>query len=392
MTRPGVEVISRAQPVPRSAPTDTGAAFMVGSTQKGAGYKLVRSMTDYVNEFGDRTGGTAAYDAAEAFFREGGSKLTVSRTNAGTATTQAKTKSDDAPELRAVDAGVAAALNRLNADLGPGQVFIADATLGAVKDNQSALLAHAANANRIALLSAADGTATAIATAAGAVRTDTNARYGAMFAPSATIPGIAGGTTRSVPYPAIEAGIIARNDVGLNPNVAAAGVNGASLYALDLAARYTDAEYETLNEAGADMARLIYGGVETYGYRTLVDPAGPEMTWLSLGNARLNMAIVAQADVIGERYVFAQIDGRRRKVSQFGGELSAMLVPFYEGGALYGDTPDDAFSVNVGEQVNSDETLAAGELHAVLAVRMSPFSELVVIEIVKVATTEAIAA
>ena len=72
--------------------------------------------------------------------------------------------------------------------------------------------------------------------------------------------------------------------------------------------------------------------------------------------------------------------------------LRAMLVPFYESGALYGETAEDAFEVNVGQQVNTPETIAAGELHAVLEVRMSPFAEKVVIEIVKVDPTVAIAA
>jgi hypothetical protein len=104
------------------------------------------------------------------------------------------------------------------------------------------------------------------------------------------------------------------------------------------------------------------------------------------------MAIVAQANAIAERYVFKQMDGRGVLIADFGGELSGMLVPFYEAGSLYGTTAQEAFSVNVGAQVNTPETIANGELHAVISLRMSPFAELVVIEIVKVATTEALAA
>jgi hypothetical protein len=55
---------------------------------------------------------------------------------------------------------------------------------------------------------------------------------------------------------------------------------------------------------------------------------------------------------------------------------------------LYGVTPDEAFVVDVGNEVNTDDTIAAGELHAVLAVRMSPMSEFVIIEVVKVSITE----
>jgi hypothetical protein len=151
---------------------------------------------------------------------------------------------------------------------------------------------------------------------------------------------------------------------------------------------YTDAEREDLNDAGVDIARVIYGQVETYGYRTL---APLESGWGNLGNARLNMEIVARAEAVGERYVFSQIDGRRVKISQFGAELSAMLVPYYEAGSLYGDTAQDAFFVDVGPGVNTETTIANGELHAVIGVRMSPFAEYVVIEIVKVATDQPLA-
>lgn len=392
--RPGVEVLSRAQPVPRTAPTDSGVAFMVGTTTSGTDVALVRSLTDYVNTFGDRAGATAAYDAADAFFKEGGSKLYVSPIGAGAARSRSSKSEDvDAPAPQLVDAGVAAALDALNKGYGPGQVFVADDALAAVPDTHAALLAHAAATNRVAILEAPIATDAATLAAIGtALQSNADARYGALFAPRATIGGIASATTRDVGYAALVAGMIARSDALNNPNVPAAGSNGVSLCALDLTERYTDAEYETLNEAGVDMARLIYGGVETYGWRSLVDPDGPDSQWLNFGNARLNMAIVAQAEAIGEHYVFAQLDGRGRKVSQFGGELSAMLDAFYIAGGLYGADADDAYRVNVSATVNTPETLANGELHAVLEVRMSPFAELVVIEIVKVATTEALAA
>jgi hypothetical protein len=163
------------------------------------------------------------------------------------------------------------------------------------------------------------------------------------------------------------------------------------VYALGLSDQFTDVEYQTLNDGGVDMARVIYGGIEAYGYRTLVDKTITPLWW-NYGHARLWMAIVAQAGVIAERFVFKQLDGRGLTIADFGGELSAMLVPFYDQGSLYGDTPADAFSVNVGAQVNTPATIANGELHAVIAVKMAPFAEYVVIEIVKVATTEALAA
>lgn len=430
MTRPGVEILSRAEPLPRSAPTDTGPWFVSGATGIGPTTPtLVRSLTDYTNTFGDRQGGAVLYDAIETFFREGGSQAwviaaptTPSLMAAGVSYTgeelDAMTRSelDDVAALAGLSpadyatkadvqdaiesalaptqnivtpAALVALLDAFSSDYGPGQVSVPGVTT--VVD-QVGVLAHAAAHNRVALLDAPDGDASSLQAAAASLRADTNARYGALFAPSAIIPGVAGGTSRTVGYSAVEAGIIARNDASLNANQAAAGDWGQATFAQDLVARYTDAEYTSLNDAGVAMAKLVYNGVRTYGYRSLVDPNGASGQWRDFGWCRLNMEIVAQAGVIGEHYVFSQIDGRGRTIAQFGGDLRAMLVPMYEAGALFGATPEEAFQVDVGSAVNTPATIANGELHAVIEVRMSPFAEWVVIEIVKVSTLQAIAA
>jgi hypothetical protein len=381
MTRPGVEIINRDAPLPRSAPTDTGVWFVVGETTTGAAEPtLVRSMSDYAGLYGERGGFTTLYDAVDAYFREGGAKVWIAALG------------DDNPDKPAggfTEAEKLAALDLFTSTLGPGQVSIP----GEVSSTaHTAIMQHAAAYNRVALLDSSGGaTAAELAAAAVALNTDDNARYASLWGPHAIIPGVTAGTTRDVGFAAIEAGIIARNDASMNPNVPAAGVNGQAVYALGLSDTYTDQEYEDLNYSGVCMAREMLGGVRAYGYRTLVDSTTVPL-WVSFGNARLRMAIVAQAENIAERYVFTLLDGRRRTINDFGAELSGMLVPFYESGALYGATAQEAFHVDVGAQVNTEATIAAGELHAVIEVRMSPFAELVVIEIVKVATTEALAA
>jgi phage tail sheath protein FI len=373
--RPGVDVLSRAQPLPQTVPTDVSAAFVVGkpATVPAITVQKIRSLTEYEAIFGVRTGATDLYDAVDAFFREGGAALTVSAMAAA-----------GAP-------AIVTALGKLTEDLGPGQVFVAD-PLANVIATQTGLLDHAAANNRVALLQAADGTAASLISAQALVKVSANARYGAFFAPSIIIPGITPGTTRTVGATCVVAGLIARNDSVYGPNTPAAGVNGQAVFATDVLTRYTDAEYSQLNDACVDMTRVMYNGVRLYGYRSTIDPTTAAASWLNFSNSRLNMAIVAQANLIGENFMFSQLDGRRKTISQFGGSLRAMLVPFFEAGSLYGETAEDAFQVNVGTAVNTAATIANGELHAVLQVRMSPFAEWVVIEIVKVATTQALAA
>src|SRR5262249_32440121 len=155
--RPGVDVISRALPPPRAAPTDTGVAFLVGSTPAGhtpipGNVTLVRSMTEFESTFGPRgtlAGDQASYDAADVFFREAGTRFSSPGTTGGRAAAGAEgepppKRNRAGAEPLVVDPGIQTALGNLTKDLGPGQVFIADPTLATVIENQSAVLAHCA--------------------------------------------------------------------------------------------------------------------------------------------------------------------------------------------------------------------------------------------------------
>jgi hypothetical protein len=277
------------------------------------------------------------------------------------------------------------AINRFGKALGPGQVSMPGRTTDTAHTN---LLAHAASHNRFAILDFIDtATAASILTDVADARS-ANARWGAAFGPWAIVPGVVPKTTRTIPYSAIESGIIARNEAaGLNPDVPAAGRNGQSVFALDLTQTYSDADRESLNNAGFNVAVIKYGGVRTYGYRSLANPT-TESNYIEASNMRLVMAITAEADGIAEDYLFQVIDGQGHLLADFKGDLVGMLKPYYDAGALYGATAAEAFFVDVGPQVNTPETIAAQELHAVLSLRMSPFAETVQINIVKKAVTE----
>jgi hypothetical protein len=372
-------VVTLTQPTPAVVPTDTSVLFVAGvtTTQPTPVVQQVRSMDDYTATFGARSGPSAAvYDALDAYFHEGGSVAYVSAmksTNVALADYQAA--------LAALDKG-----------LGPGQLLVPAVPVVAA-NIQSAALAHCAACNRVALFSVDPNKDKAgLLAAASALTSDVNASYGALFAPTVEVPGVTAGTTRQIGFAPIEAGIIARNDQTMNQDVAAAGDNGASLFALAIdppPAPLSDQDYTDLNAGGVNMVRNRYGSIECYGYRSLV-PLDPQ--WSQFGYARLRMAITADANQIGEAYVFSQIDGRGKTISRFAGELRAMLAGYYQAGALYGDTAEEAFQVKVAPPINTDATIANGELHAQLQVRMSPFAEYVLIQIVKVAITQALVA
>jgi hypothetical protein len=280
----------------------------------------------------------------------------------------------------------AAALDHVQDTLGPGQLA---APGKSDPDFHAALLAAAGVQNRIALLDCdpSDDVAGLVAEAA-AQRGSDDDRYGALWAPWATIPGRARGTLRTVPWSGIQAGLIARSDASGNANQAAAGLLGVSRVAVGLDTEYSDSEREQLMEAGVNTARVVYGDVRSYGYRTLVDPDGTHAAWLPLSSTRLAMAIKAECQEVAESYVFAQIDGQGRTLGRFNGELVGVCLKHFQNGGLYGSRPEEAFRVDTGEAVNTPETIADGELRASVALKMSPFAEYVYIEIVKTAITD----
>jgi phage tail sheath protein FI len=299
------------------------------------------------------------------------------------------------------DADWETALGKFGAGLGPGQVSMPGRTT-----TQAHLdtLEHAAANNRVAILDAPDTALKATLTgAAAALSTAGNARRrGGMFAPWVKVAGSAAGTLRTVPPSAIVLGRIAATDRLAGAGQPAAGEYGRSTETLELVAQFSDADAQEIEapdvggfaRGAVNLLRVINQENLIYGWRTLVDKAA-DPNWWALSWPRLDMAIKAQSRAIGDRFAFRQIDGRNHTINAFGGELEGMLNRFYLDGALYGDPDDDrpgtAYRVDVGDQVNTEESKAAGELKAALVVRMSPFGELVRIEVTKVLSTQSVA-
>jgi uncharacterized protein len=271
--------------------------------------------------------------------------------------------------------------------LGPGQLTAPGKTSA---PQHEALLSAAQAGNRVAYLDTDAALDEAGLTAhARALRRLDTARYGGLFDPRAVVPGRATATRRLVAWSGLQSGMTARLDALGNPNRAPAGSFGQSRFAVALEREWSDDERERLMWAGVNTARIVQGTVRGYGFRSLVDPQGPERGWLLLSNVRLAMAIKARGDEIAERYVFENIDGRGRTLDRFRGELSGMCGDYWPD-ALYGDTFDEACRVVTDDTVNTPESIADGYIRAVIVLRMAPFGEEVEIQVVKQAITEAL--
>ena len=280
----------------------------------------------------------------------------------------------------------ATALDKFSRDLGPGQVSYPGRTTATAHGQ---LTAHAASHNRCALLDAPNtNDKPTLLSLVDSLR-GTDSKWAAIFGPWFTAPGSVPQTTRLIPPSPAVAGLISRVDAGAgNVNTPAAGENGQTVFCNGIAsAPFTDADREELNANGFNAIITKYGGARVYGWRSLADPDN-ELNWINWANSRLIMEIAAEADRIGEMYLFHQVDGSGLTIASFGGSLVGMLMPYWEEGSLYGADPDDAFIVDVGSSVNTPETIQNLELRAIIMVRPSPFAEMITIELVKAQITE----
>lgn len=273
------------------------------------------------------------------------------------------------------------ALERFEYSLGPGQVAYPG---NSDPDIHALILDHCDRMRRVALLDLAD-TADETLLAADAISLYPNhgARLAAALAPPLRYPGPVDSTTVLVPYSAVQAGIIARNDAQTgNPNQPSAGDFGVSRAARGLAHEFTDDVREELNEIGITLAAVRNDTVRTYGSRTVAGPDEPNWKWF--GGSRVVMAIAHEADDAAERYVHRQIDGRRRIFTELEGELRAICVRYFGLDALYGESPEEAFRVDTGPDINTLDTITAGEIHGAIWLATAPPGEWVLIEIARV--------
>lgn len=286
-----------------------------------------------------------------------------------------------------------AAFDSLSIALGPGILIVPGQTTGSIYNMAAD---SALKGLRVAFLDGADTpTAQTLITAAKAIVDSTlkRARFAGLFAPWVYIPGVASSTVRKIPPSAAVAGVFARNmSAGLSANEPAAGDNGRFRTVIGHTQTYTDVDRQSLNNNGIDVCRDVYGIKKIYGWRTVADPV-TDPRWINLGNSILHRQIVALANLVGESFIFKQIDGQGRLVGQFGAALVGHIcMPLYADGSLYGLTSEEAYKVDIGPSVNTDATIANNELHAVMSVKMSPFGEEVDIDIVKYLITESIPA
>lgn len=292
------------------------------------------------------------------------------------------------------------ALNSFSYNLGPGQLLAPGVTNTTVSGIWTAIGTAASTYNRVGICDMDDGQS------AGTIVADIGSQFNSLsvgplgfWAGNLAAPGVAPGTTRSIPPSPVIAALCSRVDSTGNPNLPGAGGNFPLVYCTGPATQvsgfnetYSGSDRSTINNAGVNTFSNRFGTYENYGFVSSVLPT-TDVTFWQFNHFRLRMAIGAESNAIGETFVFSQLDGAGTDILSFNHQLQSMLGGFLAAGALFGTqpgTPTAAFSVDTGPTVNTPQTMQAGQLNANLYVRMSPYAQLVTIEITTVPITTAV--
>ena len=302
-------------------------------------------------------------------------------------------------DVAVADADVAAALASITDVYGPGQVSYPGNTDAAV---YVSLANHAAAFNRVALFDVVNtATAATIQTAISTFQgtsTVVDPSCASFFGPWLVTPGTVNTNpsatnpyafNRTVAPTALAAAKIAQVDYGHDANVPAAGiVNGAAQYVTGLSQTYVASDRAALNTAGCNVIRNVpnTGQIAIYGFRS----AAVNPVWVYLNNVRFRMQVVEELDAIAEGFVFQEIDGKGQIFGKLAGALGAQCQAYWLRGSLYGPNAGSAYIVNTGPSINTPATIAAGQINAVVSLKMSPFGEFVNISIAKYSVTAAL--
>lgn len=356
------------------AKTDAGGAKLVDFTLPAPRNvpQLVTSWTGFTAMFGGLTGsGASAASTADGaamhvgqhrlalavhgFFNNGGSRAFVVRAGAMA----------DVP-------GALAALEPIDE--------IAVVIAPGMTDNatRAALVTHCTKVgDRFAVLDAPDGTKDSTQIAPPQ-RSDMAAVYTPwikVFDPAAALTTPAGGGVVSQPPSGHIAGIYARVDN--NRGVHKAPANEAVLGALDVSIALSKADQDGLNPGGINCIRKLNGGILVWGARTVGGDANADLKYVSV---RRTLLFLEKSIRDGTQWVVFEPNTPAlwQKITR---NVSAFLTQVWRSGALFGETPREAFYVKCDAENNPPSQRDLGQVVTEIGVAIARPAEFVVFRI-----------
>ncbi|MFI5672675.1 phage tail sheath subtilisin-like domain-containing protein [Streptomyces sp. NPDC051704] len=201
-----------------------------------------------------------------------------------------------------------------------------------------------------------------------------DSKYATLYYPWIQVADPSTGEGFLMPPSGHVAGLWARNDE--ERGVHKAPANEVLRGALDLGIQVTKGEQEQLNPAGINCIRSFPGrGIRIWGARTLSsDPA-----WRYL-NVRRLFNYLEESIYLGSQWaVFEPNDVRLWSTVRR--NIAAFLTNEWRSGALFGNSPDEAFYVRCDETTNPPEVIEAGQVICEIGVAPVKPAEFVVFRI-----------
>lgn len=269
--------------------------------------------------------------------------------------------------------------------LGPG-TLVAPGNSEEKVHTAMAELSLTSKGNRVAApdLKEAEKANVTVATLTGEKGTYATGIAGNMIFCSSTaiVQGVTAGTTRTIPASVIVAALRARISATGNDNQAPCGPEWSlAPFVTGFTNTFRQEQIEELSTAGINSFKEVNGVPCLYGFVTALSKEKDVIYWQASATAE-RMALTFKGEAIGNTFLFKTIDGKRQLIHKFGAALQAMCLEQEQAGGLFG------FAVNVEEPINTLTTIANGELNAELGVQMSPFANVVNIQITSVPATE----
>lgn len=291
--------------------------------------------------------------------------------------------SDDRASIPTTQAGWLTALAVFDEDAGDGTIALPGITTPAA---HAALDQHGEAFRRFAAKDGIDtATVASLTGPAAALRaTGSRAGYGQLYAPWDEIPGPGTGLV-TVPPSAAQAGrmALADRENRAGPGQPAARGFGVYRYVQDVTQEWTQAERDTLIDAGVTVIRNIRGKVQAASSRTLADPD----VWPQYDSAaamRVVLAIASECKAILIGRLEEVIDANNHLYGEIKGDLMGVAMKWHARGALFGASATDAFTASVG----AGET--AGSLAANLTIRPAESVQAITLLITTVADSDTI--
>ncbi|MCP3956378.1 MAG: phage tail sheath family protein [bacterium] len=319
--------------------------------------QLITGWEQFKNTFGKfKTGNATLAHAVYGFFSNGGTRCWVLSV-------------DDALELNDPSQELA--------KLAPIDEIAIVAVPGAITDVQhGAILAHCFGLeDRFAILDGVqEPSAQTAAEIAQAGRSESGS-YGAVYFPWINVYDPVDEEIKAVPPSGHLAGVYARSDGARGVHKAPA--NEGLIGALDTEIGMTRADQGQLNVDGVNVIRVFNGAVKVWGARTSADEANSEFRYIS---TRRFFNFMRES--IDEGTQFAVFEPNNPALWQrITRSVSDFLLQQWRAGALFGETPEQAFFVRCDAETNPSDVREAGQVVTEVGVAITKPAEFVIFRI-----------